>query len=505
VASSGITTNSATVTWNTNESSNSQVEYGTTTSYGTSTTLNSSLVTNHSVNLTGLNASTVYHYRVKSRDASNNLATSADYTFTTSAADDPPATTTSSDPSPSSGGPSGSGWTLTFSDEFNGTSLDTSKWYTTLAGGRRNQPENGELQYYVDNAFTVSSGTLKITTKEQSTNGLPYTSGLIRSKNFLQTYGYFEARMKLPAGKGFWPAFWLLPQNVWPPEIDIMENKGGDISRVSSAIHRANSSGGYGGNQTIWFDGLDSGFHVFAAEWNESEVVIYIDGVQRGRFTSYIPTIGMYIIANLAVGGQYPGNPDSSTPFPSQLEIDYIRAYSKTGNTGSTPPNSTPPATDTTAPVISSVQATNITNNSAIITWTTNEASDSQVNYGRNTRLGTLTPLDSSMVNTHSVSLSGLNASTLYYFRVISKDAAGNSVTSSRYSFTTAANAIENRPPELTAVGNKTVNEGQTLNFTISANDPDGNSLSYTASGLPAGAAQYQFFLDTQLHPGRYL
>jgi len=241
-------------------------------------------------------------------------------------------------------------WVMTFSDEFDGTSLDLSKWATTYAGGGRTN--NDELEWYVDNAQIVSNGTLKLVAKHESAHsGFPYTSGMISGhKSFSQMYGYFEIRMKIPAGKGFWPAFWLLPlPNAWPPEIDVMENLGHDTHTIYMTHHYAtnypNVGGGKGGQHGGAYTGPDysADFHTYGVEWSATAIVWYFDGVERYRSTEHIPLAGygftgMYVIANLAVGGSWPGAPDASTVFPNQLEIDYIRVYSRRSSQDTTPP-----------------------------------------------------------------------------------------------------------------------------------------------------------------------
>jgi beta-glucanase (GH16 family) len=188
----------------------------------------------------------------------------------------------------------------------------------------------------------VSNGSLKLTAyKQSSQSGFPYTSGMITSYNrFNQMYGYFESRMKLPAGRGLWPAFWLLPSpSSWPPEIDIMENLGQDCSTVYMSNHwSAQWPNGVGepqaGATTLPYTGVNacSGFHTFGVEWTPSTIDFYIDGVRRARITDHVPVAnsaftGMYLLLNLAVGGSWPGAPDANTPFPSAMEIDYVRVW----------------------------------------------------------------------------------------------------------------------------------------------------------------------------------
>jgi hypothetical protein len=246
--------------------------------------------------------------------------------------------------------PDGRALRLAFSDEFNSFRPWTGHggvWRTTFGDGsqkgldRRSLPTNGELELYVDatlrdasgpiglDPFAVRDGILEISARPTPPGlvgrlgGYRYVSGLISSQpSFRQTYGYFEMRAELPAGKGLWPAFWLLPADLsWPPEIDVMESIG-DPTKAYMTTHSKLGDGVKGEA------GIARGFHVFAVSWDAKEVIWYIDGKQAARE----PTPGdlhkpMYLLANLAVGGGWPGAPDDSTVFPARLRIDYIRAY----------------------------------------------------------------------------------------------------------------------------------------------------------------------------------
>src|SRR5450432_2848941 len=137
-------------------------------------------------------------------------------------------------------GPAGP-WQLTFSDEFNGASLDTTKWGTQYPWGCHN---NDEQECYQAANATVSSGLLHLTAKQQTVSSggstYNYTSGMVQSSaSFSQTYGYFEMRAQVPHGQGFWPAFWAMPADGnWPPEIDIIElGKGDDFNTARMTLH----------------------------------------------------------------------------------------------------------------------------------------------------------------------------------------------------------------------------------------------------------------------------
>lgn len=222
------------------------------------------------------------------------------------------------------------GWVLTFHDEFNGSSLDTSKWIDSYPHGARTH-NNGEQEYYSPTGYSVSGGQLHLTATRQPQGGMPYSSGMIASySHFSQLYGWFEIRTKVPAGKGMWPAFWLLPANdTWPPEIDVLEILGNEPDKVYMTNHWGSWNDHH--QHGVGWTGPDfsQGFHTFAIDWEPGLIVWYVDGIERARSTQGVPDIPMYVIANLAVGGDWPGDPDATTPFPASMDIDYIRVYKR--------------------------------------------------------------------------------------------------------------------------------------------------------------------------------
>lgn len=240
---------------------------------------------------------------------------------------------------------------LVFAEEFDTDTLDTTKWNTSYLWGDE-LFINSEEQYYVDtkndpgfgfDPFTVTDGRLTIEAIRTPDNlrdkafGQPYLSGVITSYDSFQfTYGYVEARARVPYGKGFWSAFWLL--NAYyvdaKPEIDIMEHIG-DIRDVAyHTYHYYDDNGDLHSTESLETDGLDytNQFHTYAVEWLPGKIIFYIDGVERATINdSNVSSQSMYIIANTAVGGWWPGSPDETTEFPSKYEIEYIRAYQKPG------------------------------------------------------------------------------------------------------------------------------------------------------------------------------
>ncbi len=279
-------------------------------------------------------------------------------------------------------------YSLVFSDNFNGNSLNPAKWNTGLLWGPY-VPINNEQQLYVDtlgmhqnfshSPFSFTGTSLKITATETSTTLTPpprpaesdpvwqqygeyrfngpytdsggtshpgyqeqdvdYLSGIITSyDSFKMTHGYVETRAKVPEGKGLWPAFWMLTSHYVEdvPEIDVMEFLGDDVDTIYHTYHyfepknnwRAVSTPSFTSNGTDW----TAGFHTFGMAWSPRDIVWYVDGVEVHRVNDAdykISGQAMYLLANLAVGGNWPGSPDASTVFPASYEIDYIRAYKK--------------------------------------------------------------------------------------------------------------------------------------------------------------------------------
>jgi beta-glucanase (GH16 family) len=248
-------------------------------------------------------------------------------------------------------------WQQTFGDEFNGVALDPTKWTTCYwwvsADGGCTNTSNAEQQWYSPSNVIESDGTLKLRAQQQTTlapdgKTYQYTSGMIssgRDTSLLSTppkfqfkYGYMEMRAKLPKGTGLWPAFWTLPSSQgWPPEIDAMEGRGDRPSDINVGVYNKDATGKTV-HGSVWITGLadyTADFHTFAVDWEPSYLDYYVDGVLRIRVTdpTRIPTEPMYVLANLAVGGNWPGSPDATTPFPSDLEIDWIHVFERKADT----------------------------------------------------------------------------------------------------------------------------------------------------------------------------
>jgi len=216
-------------------------------------------------------------------------------------------------------------WIRTWSDEFTNSTIDTTKWNISNYAPNK----NAELEYYSPVAVTSTGGNLVITSTNVPRGGRAYTSGEVTTLNkYSQTYGRFEARCKLPRTKGMWPAFWMLPASQgWPPEIDIMEMLGHQPTRVYMSHHWGTAAALQSFSQGWTGPDFSAGFHEFRVDWYPDALLWQVDGVQRVADGNAVPQEPMYLILNNAVGGIWPGNPDGTTVFPQQYQIDWVRAY----------------------------------------------------------------------------------------------------------------------------------------------------------------------------------
>ncbi|WP_425549274.1 ricin-type beta-trefoil lectin domain protein [Allokutzneria multivorans] len=236
----------------------------------------------------------------------------------------------------------------TFADEFNapaGTPVDGSKWQLETG----DNVNNHERQFYTNstsNAVHDGAGNLVITARRENPGNYQcwygrceYTSARLNTAGrFTQAYGRFEARMKLPRGKGMWPAFWMLGDNMgqvgWPQagEIDIMENVGHLMNTVHGTLHGPGYSGSGGIGAAYNGPNFGDGFHTFAVDWAPNRITWYVDGNAYQTRTpadlggrQWVFDHPFFLILNLAVGGYWPGDPDGSTVFPQQFVVDYVR------------------------------------------------------------------------------------------------------------------------------------------------------------------------------------
>lgn len=243
------------------------------------------------------------------------------------------------------------GWELIWHDEFDGAVIDLTKWeheVNAQGGG------NNELQYYTDrsqNSWVEDSVLVIQALKEHYTGPegtREYTSARLRTRNRGDwKYGRFEIRAKLPSGQGLWPAIWMLPTDWvyggWAAsgEIDIIELLGHEPQKVYGTLH-------YGGE---WPNNVHTGdayslsggsfttdFHTFTLDWDSTQFRWYVDDILYQTQTSWYSTGYAYpapfdqrfhLLLNVAVGGNWPGNPDNTTSFPQRMEVDYVRVFQK--------------------------------------------------------------------------------------------------------------------------------------------------------------------------------
>ncbi|MCX7876698.1 MAG: family 16 glycosylhydrolase [Melioribacteraceae bacterium] len=234
-------------------------------------------------------------------------------------------------------------WKLIWSDEFDGPTINSSFWTFEIGTGT-NGWGNNELQYYTSRTENakIENGMLVITAHQEPYSGRNYTSARMKTqgkKSF--KYGKIEAKMKLPVGKGSWPAFWMLGDNItfvgWPKcgEIDIMEHVNNDPAVYGTIHYDNNGHVSRGGNKNV--DVTD--FHLYSIEWDANTIKWFVDGVQ---YYSVFIVNGInsteefhnpfFIILNLAIGGNWPGSPDGTMQFPIYMYVDYVRVYELTTN-----------------------------------------------------------------------------------------------------------------------------------------------------------------------------
>jgi beta-glucanase (GH16 family) len=248
--------------------------------------------------------------------------------------------------------PPAQSYQLVWSDEFNGpdgSAPDASKWAIQTGGDGWG---NHELEYYTARPKNaqVAGGNLVITAVKEDYTGPDgvtqhYTSARMQTKGlFSQTYGRFEARIKIPKGQGMWPAFWMLgtdiDTNPWPAcgEIDIMENIGKEPTISHGSLHGPGyAPGNVTASYTLPTGALSDDYHLYAVEWEAQQVRFYVDSTLYATFApSNLPSGSpwefnkpFFLLLNLAVGGDWPGPPDNTTQLPQQMLVDYVRVYQK--------------------------------------------------------------------------------------------------------------------------------------------------------------------------------
>ena len=228
---------------------------------------------------------------------------------------------------------------LIFEDNFNSYNpvWHHGEWWTR--DGDLSVENTDEQEAYAPANVTVKNGMLNITAKKQTVSvagqKYNYTSGLVETggdqygygHEFTFEYGYMEARIKIPSGQGLWPAFWLWPANYQdPPEIDIMEILGNKPQVTYMTMHYTGGSKQYV-DDTV---NLSKSFHIYGCEWTPDYIAWFLDGVEVARFSdaTLVSHQPMYLILNLAVGGDWPG-PVSNKVLPATMQVDWVRVYQK--------------------------------------------------------------------------------------------------------------------------------------------------------------------------------
>jgi beta-glucanase (GH16 family) len=247
------------------------------------------------------------------------------------------------------GTPTATQWNIVWSDEFNGNSLDTSKW--AFETGNNNGWGNSELEYYTgrtNNAY-VHNGLLHIIARQETMGAFSFTSARLKTQGlYATTYGRIEWRAAMPAGVGMWPALWMLGANInsvgWPGcgEVDVAETKGTELTKNHGSLHSGSDETAVYTN----FTGGDSitNFHTYMVDWESNSFSFSVDGNVYETVTSWTDSLGPYptpfnapefLLMNLAVGGNFVGNPsvaaiESGTVFPVEIQVDYVRVLEQT-------------------------------------------------------------------------------------------------------------------------------------------------------------------------------
>ena len=241
------------------------------------------------------------------------------------------------------------GYNLVWRDEFDGDAVDPSSWTLEIGDGCPNLCGwgNNELEYYREENTDIVDGHLVITAKRQSFGGREYTSSRLITKGKRQfKFGRIDIRASLPEGQGLWPALWMLGSNIdavsWPAcgEIDIMELTGDVPDRVVGTVHFGENLSAHEFISGYRFAGQGESyqdeFHVYSINWENNLIQFMVDGVVYHTITPaslggqpYPFNKNFFFIFNVAVGGNWPGSPDSSTRFPQHMIVDYVRVFQK--------------------------------------------------------------------------------------------------------------------------------------------------------------------------------
>ena len=216
------------------------------------------------------------------------------------------------------------GWVLKFAEEFDGTSLNYGKWSPHPPG----KVDLGGEQSWTAAAIEVSGGQAHITVRKTGTG---YTSGVLTTfGTFARTYGRFEIRFRIPAGRGLEPLLQLLPvPSGETPSIDVMDATGNEPTKALFANRwgDARADRDYAGSYKV--ADLSMGFHIVSVEWDEEKIVWTVDGMEHFHSFDGVPHQPMYLTVSLGVGTEKAGEPDAQTRFPAVLDIDYVRVFGR--------------------------------------------------------------------------------------------------------------------------------------------------------------------------------
>ena len=375
------------------------------------------------------------------------------------------------------------GWQLVWSDEFDGTSVNPTKWTYDIGNGS-NGWGNNELQYYTSRPTNVyvAGGLLHIVARREvpKYNGFDYTSAKLKTQGlFSKKYGRFEFRARLPQGQGYWPALWMMPRDSayggWAAsgEIDVMENRGSTPTITGGTIHYGGSwpNNVYSGAEYVFpGGGVATDFHTYMLDWGTNYMKWYVDGVLYQTQTSWYSAGNpypapfdqpFYLIMNLAVGGNYGGNPDGTTVFPGEVQVDYVRVYDYVAS-------SVPDAPTGLSATAGGTQV--------VLSWS---ASAGATNYNvkfSTTNGGPYTTIASTATTTYTNT--GLANGTTYYYVVSAANSFGESSNSVQISATTtvpSANLALNKPVTVSSVENAGLS---------GANAVDGNTTTRWSSAF---------------------
>ncbi len=237
-------------------------------------------------------------------------------------------------------------WKRVFNDDFAGSTASWRRWgrcHWWVDGGCTIE-SNDELEWYLPANVSVGGGRLRLEAREEAFSAsdgkdYDYTSGMVSTgppryeepPRFGFTYGYVEARLRLPAERGLWPAFWLLPADSESrPEIDVLETLGQTPDRARFHYHYVDRGGRRRSLGDDWRSSTlaDGGWHRYAVDWRPGSITWIVDGRARWRVTgASVADEPLYVVLNLAVGGIYPGPPDETTDLPAAVEADWIRVW----------------------------------------------------------------------------------------------------------------------------------------------------------------------------------